>query len=74
MNAEEAENVTPVSVEAKRPRRWMKVILTLVLSGRLGGFLVSYVFSPKYTSESTVLVEGNSCRNTDRCISEMNLN
>jgi len=58
MNAEEAENGTPVRVEAKRPRRWMKMILTLVLSGTLGGFLVSYVFSPNYTSESTVLVEG----------------
>src|ERR1700694_5743760 len=58
MNAEEAENGTPVSVEAKRPRRRMKMILTLVLSGTLGGFLVSYVFPPKYVSESTVLVEG----------------
>jgi uncharacterized protein involved in exopolysaccharide biosynthesis len=58
MNAEEVENGTPVSVEAKRPRRWMKMILTLVLSGTLGGFLVSYVFAPNYTSESTVLVEG----------------
>jgi uncharacterized protein involved in exopolysaccharide biosynthesis len=58
MNAEDAENVTPVSVEAKRPRRRMKVILTCALSGALGGFLVSYVFAPKYTSESTVLVEG----------------
>jgi len=55
---EEAETGTPVSIEAKRPRRRMKVILTLALSGTLAGFMVSYVFSPKYTSQSTVLVEG----------------
>jgi uncharacterized protein involved in exopolysaccharide biosynthesis len=64
MNAEEAENGTPVSVEAKRPRRWRKMILTLVLSGTLGGFLVSYVFSPQYTSQSTVLVEGQKVPDT----------
>ena len=64
MNAEEAENGTPVSVQAKRPRRWMKMILTLVLSGTLGGFLVSYVFPAKYTSESTVLVEGQKVPDT----------
>jgi uncharacterized protein involved in exopolysaccharide biosynthesis len=56
--AEEVGNGTPVSIEAKRPRRRMKMILTLVLSGTLGGFLVSYVFPAKYTSQSTVLVEG----------------
>jgi uncharacterized protein involved in exopolysaccharide biosynthesis len=55
---EEAENGSPVSVEVKRPRRRMKVILTLALSGTLGGFLISYLFPPKYTSQSTVLVEG----------------
>jgi uncharacterized protein involved in exopolysaccharide biosynthesis len=64
MSAEEAENGTPVGVEAKRPRRWMKMILTLVLSGALGGFLVSYVLLPKYTSESTVLVEGQKVPDT----------
>jgi uncharacterized protein involved in exopolysaccharide biosynthesis len=64
MNAEEAENGTPVRVEAKRPRRWRKMLLTLVLSGTLGGFLVSYVFPPKYTSESTVLVEGQKVPDT----------
>jgi uncharacterized protein involved in exopolysaccharide biosynthesis len=64
MNAEEAENGTPVSVEAKRPRRWMKMILTLVLSGTLGGLLVSYVFPAKYVSESTVLVEGQKVPDT----------
>jgi uncharacterized protein involved in exopolysaccharide biosynthesis len=64
MNAEEAGNGTPVSVEAKRPRRWRKMILTLVLSGTLGGFVVSYVFPPKYTSESTVLVEGQKVPDT----------
>ena len=57
--AEEVENGTQVSIiEAKRPRRRMKVILTCALSGALGGFLISYVFPAKYTSESTVLVEG----------------
>jgi uncharacterized protein involved in exopolysaccharide biosynthesis len=61
---EEAETGTPVSIEAKRPRRWMKMILTLVLSGTLGGFLVSYVFPAKYTSESTVLVEGQKVPDT----------
>jgi len=40
------------------------MILTLVLSGTLGGFLVSYVFPPKYTSESTVLVEGQKVPDT----------
>lgn len=55
---EEAETGTPVSIEAIRPHRRMKVILTCALSGTLGGFLVSYVFPQKYTSESTVLVEG----------------
>jgi len=58
------ENGPPVSVEAKRPRRRMKMILTLVLSGTLGGFLASYVFPPKYTSESTVLVEGQKVPDT----------
>jgi uncharacterized protein involved in exopolysaccharide biosynthesis len=61
---EEAETGTPVSIEAKRPRRRMKMILTLVLSGTLGGFLVSYVFPAKYTSESTVLVEGQKVPDT----------
>ena len=55
---EEVENGTPVSIEAGRPRRRMKVILTLALSGALGGFLISYVFTARYTSISTVLVEG----------------
>jgi uncharacterized protein involved in exopolysaccharide biosynthesis len=55
---EEAENETPVTVEVKRPHRRMKVILTLALSGALAGFVVSYAFPPKYTSQATVLVEG----------------
>jgi hypothetical protein len=38
---EEVENGTQLSIEAKRPRRRMKVVLTLALSGMLGGFLVS---------------------------------
>ena len=55
---EEVENGTPVSIEPSRPRRRMKLILTLALSGALGGFLISYVFPARYTSQSTVLVEG----------------
>ncbi len=39
-------------------RRRLKVILIPALIAPLGGFLVSYVFPPKYTSTSTVLVEG----------------
>jgi uncharacterized protein involved in exopolysaccharide biosynthesis len=61
---EEAETGTPVSIEAKRPRRRMKVILTLGLLGTLGGFLISYLFTPKYTSQSTVLVEGQKVPDT----------
>ena len=56
--AEEVGNGTQVSIEAKRPRRRMKVILTLALSAALGGFLISYLFPAKYTSQSTVLVVG----------------
>ncbi len=39
-------------------RRRLKVILIPALLAPLAGFMVSYVFSPKYTSQSTVLVEG----------------
>ncbi len=39
-------------------RRRLKVILIPALLAPLAGFLVSYVFPPKYTSTSTVLVEG----------------
>jgi polysaccharide chain length determinant protein (PEP-CTERM system associated) len=38
-------------------RRRMKVILIPALLAPLAGFLVSYVFSPKYTSKSLVLIE-----------------
>ncbi len=38
-------------------RRRLKVILIPTLLAALGGFLVSYVFSPKYTSQSTVGVD-----------------
>ena len=55
---EEVEDGTLVSVEAVRPRRRMKVILTLALSATLGGFLISFLFPARYTSTSTVLVEG----------------
>jgi uncharacterized protein involved in exopolysaccharide biosynthesis len=61
---EEVENGTQLSIEARRPRRRMKVVLTLALSAALGGFLVSYVFPPKYTSQSTVLVEGQKVPDT----------
>ena len=39
-------------------RRRLKVILIPALLAPLAGFVVSYVFPPKYTSQSTVLVEG----------------
>jgi polysaccharide chain length determinant protein (PEP-CTERM system associated) len=38
-------------------RRRRKVILIPLLLAPLAGFLVSYIFSPKYTSKSLVLVE-----------------
>jgi polysaccharide chain length determinant protein (PEP-CTERM system associated) len=38
-------------------RRW-KVIVVPMLLAPLAGFLVSYFFAPKYTSQSMVLVEG----------------
>jgi polysaccharide chain length determinant protein (PEP-CTERM system associated) len=39
-------------------RRRAKVILIPALLAPIAGFLVSYVFTPKYTSQSTILVEG----------------
>jgi len=39
-------------------RRRMKVILIPALLAPLAGFLVSYLFSPKYTSQSLIMVEG----------------
>jgi polysaccharide chain length determinant protein (PEP-CTERM system associated) len=39
-------------------RRRMKVILIPALVAPLAGYLVSHFFSPKYTSQSLVLVEG----------------
>ncbi len=38
--------------------RRLKVILIPALLAPIAGFMVSYVFPPKYTSQSTVLVEG----------------
>src|SRR5579862_7186383 len=38
-------------------RRRLKVILIPILLAPLAGFLVSYAFAPKYTSQSLVLVE-----------------
>jgi polysaccharide chain length determinant protein (PEP-CTERM system associated) len=39
-------------------RRRLKVLLIPALVAPLVGFLVSYAFSPKYTSQATILVEG----------------
>jgi len=39
-------------------RRRLRVILIPALVAVVGGFAISYVFSPKYTSQATVLVEG----------------
>jgi uncharacterized protein involved in exopolysaccharide biosynthesis len=39
-------------------RRRLKVILIPTLLAPIAGFMASYAFSPKYTSQSTVLVEG----------------
>jgi protein tyrosine kinase modulator len=39
-------------------RRRLKVILVPALLAPLAGFLISYAFSPKYTSQSLVLVQG----------------
>jgi uncharacterized protein involved in exopolysaccharide biosynthesis len=61
---EGVENGAPVGNEAPRPRHRMKVILTLALSAALGGFLISYLFPAQYTSESTVLVEGQKVPDT----------
>ena len=42
----------------KRLRNSYKVILLPALVAPLVGFLISYAFTPKYTSQSTILVEG----------------
>src|SRR5437879_12037274 len=39
-------------------RRRFKVILIPALLAPLAGWLISYAFTPKYTSQSLVLVEG----------------
>jgi len=39
-------------------RRRLKVILVPLVIAPIAGYFVSYVFSPKYTSQSMVLVEG----------------
>jgi polysaccharide chain length determinant protein (PEP-CTERM system associated) len=41
-------------------RRRLKVILIPALIAPIGGFLVSHGFHPRYTSQSTVLVEGQT--------------
>jgi uncharacterized protein involved in exopolysaccharide biosynthesis len=55
---EQVENEPPLDIETKRPRVWRKVILTCALSGALGGFLISYIFPPRYSSQSMILVQG----------------
>ena len=45
-------------------RRRAKVILIPALLAPFLGFLVSYVFTPKYTSQSTILVEGQKVPDT----------
>src|SRR3984885_5673728 len=45
-------------------RRRAKVILIPALLAPLAGFLVSYAFTPKYTSQSTILVEGQKVPDT----------
>jgi polysaccharide chain length determinant protein (PEP-CTERM system associated) len=45
-------------------RRRAKVILVPALLAPIAGFLVSYVFTPKYTSQSTILVEGQKVPDT----------
>ena len=54
---DEAESRTAGDNETRRPRRWIRIILTCALAGALGGFLVSYIFPPRYTSQSMILVE-----------------
>jgi uncharacterized protein involved in exopolysaccharide biosynthesis len=45
-------------------RRRLKVILIPALLAPLAGYLVSYAFPPKFTSQSTVLVEGQRVPDT----------
>ena len=45
-------------------RRRAKVILIPALLAPLVGFLISFAFTPKYTSESTILVEGQKVPDT----------
>ena len=48
----------PVGTESRRPPRRLRAFLALALFGALGGFLISYLLPPRYTSTSTVLVGG----------------
>jgi uncharacterized protein involved in exopolysaccharide biosynthesis len=56
VTTQDGENGSPASIRSKHPRR--RLILTLALSGAVGGFLVSHLFAPNYTSQSVVLVKG----------------
>src|SRR5882757_2645632 len=47
---------TPVNSRQYHQRNWKRVILISILVGGLVGFLVSYLFQPKYTSRSLVSV------------------
>lgn len=41
-------------------KRRLKVVLAPLLMAALGGYMISHVFTPKYTSTSAVLVEGQT--------------
>jgi len=45
---------TPVTAQQHRPRYCKRVILISTLVGGLAGFLVSFLFHPKYTSRSLI--------------------
>src|SRR5215471_2667331 len=45
-------------------RRRLKIVLIPALLAPLAGFLVSFAFPPKYTAQSTVLVEGQRVPDT----------
>jgi uncharacterized protein involved in exopolysaccharide biosynthesis len=54
----------PAGSDRGRLRRWTKVILIPALLALLVGWLVSYAFPAKYTSQSLILVEGQKLPET----------
>jgi uncharacterized protein involved in exopolysaccharide biosynthesis len=54
----------PAGSDKGRLRRWTKVILIPTLLALLVGWLVSYAFPAKYTSQSLILVEGQKLPET----------